>query len=118
VRGRVVDASGRELPGLYVTGWIKRGPTGVIGTNKPDAAETVDRMLEDAGRGDTLSPAEPEPDAIARRLRERGVDVVTYADWCAVDAREVALGRPASRPRVKICRHEAFRAALAEIRSS
>jgi ferredoxin--NADP+ reductase len=117
-RGRIVDpGTGRELPGLYVTGWIKRGPTGVIGTNKPDAAETVERMLEDEAAGDVLAPADPEPGAIERRLAERGVAFVTYDDWCAVDAREIALGKSLSRPRVKLCRHAEFRRALDEIRS-
>ncbi len=98
-RGRVLDGNGRAIPGLYCAGWIKRGPTGVIGTNKKDATETVDLLLEDARAGKL-----PEPTGeLDELLRERGSDVVTYAGWEAIDAAEKARGEPLGRPRVKLC---------------
>jgi ferredoxin--NADP+ reductase len=98
--GRVLDERGEPIPGLYAAGWIKRGPTGVIGTNKKDAVETVELLLEDARSG-----ALPEPDAtgIDELLAERGADVVTYAGWEAIDAAERASGEAQGRPRVKLC---------------
>lgn len=111
--GRVLDTGGQPIPGLYVAGWIKRGPSGVIGTNKPDAQETVAAMLEDAARGATLRPAQPDPEAAERLARSRQPDVFTYADWRHLDAHEVALGAAAGRPRVKLCRVEDMLAALA-----
>jgi ferredoxin--NADP+ reductase len=100
--GRVLDpASGRPIPGLYVSGWLKRGPSGVIGTNKPDAAETVKLMLEDAARSATLRPDAPDPEAVERLVRQRQPAVVTYRDWRRIDELEVSKGEPLGRPRVK-----------------
>jgi ferredoxin/flavodoxin---NADP+ reductase len=99
--GRVLAEDGQALPGVYCAGWIKRGPTGVIGTNKKDATETVEALLADAAAGvigGSAAPAE-EVDAL---LAERGVDVVTYAGWEAIDAAERARGEPQGRPRVKL----------------
>ncbi len=105
-RGRVLDAqSGEPVPGLYAAGWIKRGPSGVIGTNKKCAQETTSRLIEDFRAG--LLPApEEQPEALIERLRERGVHVVDYAGWEAIDAHERALGEPVGRPRVKLVRRE------------
>jgi ferredoxin/flavodoxin---NADP+ reductase len=100
--GRILDDGGQPVPGLYVAGWIKRGPSGVIGTNKPDAQETGAAMLQDAARGVTLAPAHPDADAAERRIRERQPHVFTYEDWRKLDAHEVALGKAAGRPRVKL----------------
>ena len=97
--GRVLDG-GAVIPGLYCAGWIMRGPTGVIGTYKQDATETVDLLLEDARRG--LLP-ERDGGNVDELLAERGVDVVTYAGWGAIDAAERARGEPQGRPRVKLC---------------
>ncbi|WOP19218.1 FAD-dependent oxidoreductase [Raineyella sp. LH-20] len=94
--GRVLDAAGRVVPGEYVTGWIKRGATGVIGTNKSDAAETVGHLLEDLPAL-TRHPADPLED-----LRLHGVHPTSYDDWLAIDAAEIALGAATGRPRVKI----------------
>ncbi len=105
-RGRVTDSAGSSLKGLYVAGWIKRGATGVIGTNKADAAETVACMIEDLAGGAPLAPDHPDPAAIVAALRERGVEFVTYEDWLKIDEREVALGAPQGRPRVKFSRRE------------
>jgi ferredoxin--NADP+ reductase len=112
--GRIVDPpTGRPLTGLYVSGWIKRGPTGVIGTNKPDAAETVRCMIEDVSDGRHLAPATPRPEAIDELLRRRGVRVVTYEAWQRIDELEIERGRRLGRPRVKLLHREAFLAALA-----
>ncbi len=101
--GRVLDAQGDHLAGVYCAGWIKRGPSGVIGTNKKDANETVDLLLEDAragrlGRGDPSTSFE----TVERLLASRGVEYVSYAGWEAIDAAEQALGEPRGRPRVKL----------------
>jgi ferredoxin--NADP+ reductase len=89
------------VPGTYVAGWLKRGPTGVIGTNKKDATETVELLLEDARAGRLPARATNAP--LDDLLAERGVDVVTYAGWEAIDAAERAAGEPQGRPRVKLC---------------
>jgi ferredoxin/flavodoxin---NADP+ reductase len=99
--GRVLDAGGSPLPGTYVAGWIKRGPTGVIGTNKKDATETVELLLEDARAGRLPPRASGSP--LDQLLAERGVAVVTYAGWEAIDAAERAAGESQGRPRVKLC---------------
>jgi ferredoxin--NADP+ reductase len=101
--GRVADAHGEPVPGLYCAGWIKRGPSGVIGTNKKDATETVELLLEDAQaglvqRGDASAIAE----TVDELLTSRGVDYVSYAGWEAIDAEERGRGEPQGRPRVKI----------------
>jgi ferredoxin/flavodoxin---NADP+ reductase len=97
--GRVLGPDGRRVPGVYCAGWIKRGPTGVIGTNKKDATETVELLLEDARAG--ALPAR-SADGIDELLAERGVAAVTYAGWDAIDAVERSRGEPLGRPRVKL----------------
>jgi ferredoxin--NADP+ reductase len=96
--GRVVEpATGQVVPGEYVVGWIKRGPTGVIGTNKPDAQETVNLMLQD-------SPSEvayPGREALEHLLRVRKPDYVTFEDWQTLDQIEIANGEVLGRPRLK-----------------
>jgi ferredoxin--NADP+ reductase len=99
--GTVPNEAGRvDHDGNYVAGWIKRGPTGVIGTNRSDAAETVATLLSDA---DTL-PRAPEraPDAILRVLADRGVDYVTWDGWLKLDQHELELGRARGRERTKL----------------
>ena len=87
------------IPGLYCAGWIKRGPSGVIGTNKPDAAATVEALLADIG---SLEPCpEPDTDALREELRGHGVRVVSFADWRKIDAAEIARGESAGKPREK-----------------
>jgi ferredoxin--NADP+ reductase len=98
--GRVLGPSGEPVPGLYCAGWIKRGPSGVIGTNKKDAAETVEALLEDAAAGLLGS----EGGELAALLEERGVAVVDYAGWEAIDARERERGALLGRPRVNLAR--------------
>jgi ferredoxin--NADP+ reductase len=99
--GRVLDESGDPVPGLYAAGWIKRGPTGVIGTNKKDATETVDLLLEDARAG-ALPRAEPDA-PLEDLLADRGVQVVMYPGWEAIDMLERGRGEKLGRPRVKLC---------------
>jgi ferredoxin--NADP+ reductase len=114
--GRVLDPESRShAPGEYVVGWIKRGPSGVIGTNKKDAQETVDAMFADLldadesarnGDGPTAgsrhAPSEPDAGAIEALLRERQPALVTYSGWEAIDRHERALGEAGGRPRVKL----------------
>jgi ferredoxin--NADP+ reductase len=87
-----------------VTGWIKRGPSGVIGTNKKDSADTVARIVEDAEAGKLNEPSRPDPDEIAAWLAERAPDAVTWEGWQAIDEHETAAGEPHGRPRVKLVR--------------
>ena len=116
--GRVVEESGgRPLPGEYVVGWIKRGPSGVIGTNKKDAQETVDALMADLASENGLhhAPPDPAPESADELLRSRQPDLVTYAGWEAIDRHERGLGEPAGRPRVKLTRiEEMLRVAAAE----
>jgi ferredoxin--NADP+ reductase len=102
--GRVVDEGGRVLPGEYVVGWVKRGPTGLIGSNKPDSGETVSAMVADLPSVSPLDPAAPS--SIDALLARRGVRVVDYAAWQRLDALEVERGQPHGRPRVKFSRVE------------
>lgn len=99
--GRVVRPSGHEQPGVYATGWIKRGPSGVIGTNKRCAQGTVDLLIEDYLTGRLPTPYAPVED-LQRLLVARNPHVLDYQDWLAVDRQEVAAGRVAKRPRVKL----------------
>ncbi|MGH2895014.1 MAG: FAD-dependent oxidoreductase [Solirubrobacteraceae bacterium] len=103
--GRVISDGG-VCRGEYVVGWIKRGPTGVIGTNKKDASDTVARIVEDAESG-ALSRPDPElaqSDAVAAWLTERVPGHVTWSGWEMIDAYESKLGEPMGRPRVKLVR--------------
>jgi ferredoxin/flavodoxin---NADP+ reductase len=101
--GRILTEGGEPQTGEYVVGWIKRGPTGIIGTNKRDAQETVDLLLEDLDAGRLLEPADPDRDSLDALLAERAPEHVTYAGWGAVDRAEKAAGEPDGRPRVKLC---------------
>ena len=105
--GRVLDShdSGHKV-GHYTAGWIKRGPSGVIGTNKKDALETVQHLLADVESQTLLEPENPDPTAIEALLAERGVRYVSFEDWQAIDQAEVGRGEPHGRPRVKFVRVE------------
>ena len=102
--GRVCDETGEPCPGEYVVGWIKRGPSGVIGTNKKDAADTVARVLEDAEAGRLGDPARADADETAQWIAERAPDAVSWEGWQAIDEAEKAAGEPQGRPRVKLVR--------------
>ena len=110
-RGRVRDADGQPLPGLYAVGWIKRGPTGILGTNKRDADETVDRLAEDLASG-AIEPRQlPPREEVDALLAERKPDLVTLSGWRAIDARELERGEKAERPRVKLASRDELLAA-------
>ncbi|MEA2366391.1 MAG: ferredoxin/flavodoxin---NADP+ reductase [Thermoleophilaceae bacterium] len=99
--GRVLERTGE-----YAVGWIKRGPTGIIGTNKRDAQETVDTLLGDLDADRLGSPSDPDRDSMEALLAERQPDAVSYAGWQAVDRAEREAGEPHGRPRVKLCSFE------------
>jgi ferredoxin/flavodoxin---NADP+ reductase len=101
--GRVLDDVGQPLSGVYCAGWIKRGPTGVIGTNKKDASETVELLLEDVEAGRLVRKPGVSATAVDELLAERGVRTVEYAGWTAIDAAEREAGEKLGRPRVKLC---------------
>jgi len=109
--GRVADG-GTAVPGLYVAGWIKRGPSGVIGTNKPCSVETVNALLEDVPH---LAPCEvPDTGALHELLRSRGIHAVSFDDWRAIDAAEQARGASAGKPREKFTRIDEMLAQLTQ----
>jgi ferredoxin/flavodoxin---NADP+ reductase len=118
-RGLIRNEGGRvcedDAPsrGEYVVGWIKRGPSGVIGTNKKDSADTVARIIEDRDAGALGMPDAElgDPDAVARWLTEVAPEHVTWAGWEAIDAAETGAGQPTGRPRVKLVRLEELIAA-------
>ncbi len=112
-QGRVLDPDTKQpVVGEYAAGWIKRGPTGVIGTNKPDAAQTVACMMEDLAAGRILKPEEPDAAAAERLIRGRQPRCVSYEDWLKLNELEVSRGRAAGRPRVKFTRVEDMLVAL------
>ncbi|MEJ2484043.1 MAG: FAD-dependent oxidoreductase, partial [Gemmatimonadota bacterium] len=105
--GRVLDRSGgKVVPGEYTAGWIKRGPSGVIGTNKACAAETVAAMLDDAASLSENDAPAADPDSVVDLLEGRGTRYVTEKDWSRRDAEEVARGESLGRPRLKLVRVE------------
>ena len=113
--GRVTDPeAGEALRGVYVAGWIKRGPTGLIGTNKPDAEETVKCMVEDAQNEAVFDVTQADPEAIEQLIAQRQSDYFTYDDWKRVDAQETAQGEAAGRPRVKFTSLDEMLEALRE----
>jgi ferredoxin--NADP+ reductase len=110
-RGRVLSPDGERLPGVYAVGWIKRGPTGILGTNKRDAEETVTRLAEDLGAGACPVPQNPAREQIDALLAERRPDLVTVDAWRAIDARELEAGVRQQRPRVKLASRDELLAA-------
>jgi ferredoxin/flavodoxin---NADP+ reductase len=99
--GRITGRAGE-----YAVGWIKRGPTGIIGTNKRDAQETVRSLLEDLDADRLGTPADSDRDTLEALLAERQPDAVSYAGWQAVDRIEREAGEPHGRPRIKLCSFE------------
>jgi ferredoxin--NADP+ reductase len=112
-RGRVIDpASKKPIVGLYTSGWIKRGPSGVVGTNKPDSVESVTCMLEDFSTGSILQPANADADSAEKFISERKPDYFSYADWKRLDEMEQANGKACGRPRVKFTSVEEMKKAV------
>jgi ferredoxin--NADP+ reductase len=102
--GRVLDINGKPIPGVYVNGWVKRGPVGLIGHTKGDAIETVGSLLADLESLPT--PADPSPEGIVKLLEDRGLTYTTWAGWEQLDAHEIALGTPHERARIKVVDRE------------
>ena len=111
VAGRVLDGE-HHMTGEYVTGWIRRGPTGVIGTNKKDGQEAAESLLEDARAGLLDEPT--EAGSIDDLFAARGVEPVDWGGWGRIDARELELGAEGGRPRVKLTDYERLREAARE----
>jgi ferredoxin/flavodoxin---NADP+ reductase len=105
--GRVLDLDGNHIPGTYVTGWIKRGPVGLIGHTKSDAAQTVAHLLEDT----TATAVRREPADVDAYFAERGVDATSFEHWEALDQHEISLGEAEGRIRVKVGERDAMLAA-------
>ena len=111
--GRVMDPQGQQVTGVYVSGWIKRGPTGLIGTNKADAKETVASMLADLEKGFAGQPGRCEPRQHGTATqRPRNSVYVSYEQWQDIDRLEMARGMPDGRPRVKFTKREEIFEAL------
>jgi ferredoxin/flavodoxin---NADP+ reductase len=110
-RGRVRTPEGEPLPGVYAVGWIKRGPTGILGTNKRDAEETVSCLVEDLGAGALPEPPDSGRERIDALLGQRKPDLVTVEGWRAIDAHELERGRSEERPRVKLASRDELLAA-------
>jgi ferredoxin--NADP+ reductase len=103
--GRVLHAESNEIvPGVYATGWIKRGPVGLIGHTKSDAMETISHLVGD--QSDWWSPAYPDEESVPALLAERGVDFTTLDGWHRLDQHELALGAARGRERVKVVPRE------------
>ncbi|NRQ48693.1 FAD-dependent oxidoreductase [Aeromicrobium stalagmiti] len=98
--GRVIDIDGQPLPGAYVTGWIKRGPVGLIGHTKSDAAETIRLLLEDVDQ--LRTPANPGREDVDAYLAGRGIEFTTWEGWEKLDEHEIALGEAVGRARIKV----------------
>lgn len=103
-QGRVIGAHGSAEPGLYATGWIKRGPVGLIGHTKSDAMQTIESLLED--RATWWQPSDPEPASVRALLRERHVPYTTAEGWHRLDAHELSLGEAEGRERIKVVSRE------------
>ncbi|CAM4048995.1 FAD-dependent oxidoreductase [Nocardiopsis rhodophaea] len=104
--GRVLDLDERAIPGVYATGWIKRGPVGLIGHTKGDALETITNLVADR---DHFTPAsEPEPESFLQLLEERGVRYTTWDGWQRLEAHEESLGEEQGRKRVKVRERDAM----------
>jgi ferredoxin/flavodoxin---NADP+ reductase len=117
-KGRVLTQqdSGTPVTGNYVVGWIKRGPSGVIGTNKPDSVETANMLLEDAKAGKIFAPDAPTREEVDNLLHERNVRYVNFTDWLVLDHLEQQRGAAVNRPRIKFSRVQDMLDALEQAR--
>jgi ferredoxin--NADP+ reductase len=105
-KGRVLDSAGNHIQGVYATGWIKRGPVGLIGHTKSDAIETIAQIIED--KPTWWQPASPEEAAIVSLMDSRGIEYVGWPEWLRIDAEEKRLGRAQERERIKLVEREDF----------
>jgi ferredoxin--NADP+ reductase len=105
-KGRVLDSSGSHIQGVYATGWIKRGPVGLIGHTKSDAIETIAQIIAD--KPTWWEPVSPEETAIVSLMDARGVEYVGWPQWLRIDAEEKRLGQAQERERIKLVEREDF----------
>jgi ferredoxin--NADP+ reductase len=105
-KGRVLDSEGKHIQGVYATGWIKRGPVGLIGHTKSDAIETIAQIIEDKNKW--WEPSSPSEDSITELLTSRKIDFVGWPEWLKIDAEEKRLGESQERERVKLVEREDF----------
>ena len=105
-KGRVLDSTGKQIEGVYATGWIKRGPVGLIGHTKSDAIETIAQIIED--KPTWWQPVAPEEAAIVELLDSRKVEYVGWPEWLRIDAEEKRLGQAQERKRIKLVEREEF----------
>lgn len=117
--GRVITEfeSDEQVIGDYVVGWIKRGPSGIIGTNKPDSVETANKLIEDVEAGQLWTPDSPNREDFIAFMAESKPDYITYSDWQIIDELESKLGEAQGRPRVKFTEVSAMLEALADAKS-
>lgn len=105
VAGRVINlATGEQQAGQYVVGWAKRGPSGIIGTNKPDSLSTVQSMVADLAEMPGIADSKRDRALIEQLLKDKGLDYVTFPDWQVLNEHEIGLGKAQNRPRVKCTR--------------
>jgi ferredoxin--NADP+ reductase len=107
--GQVIDDDNRIVPGVYATGWIKRGPVGLIGHTKSDAMETVQHLVKD--QASWWSPEHPEEQSVSALLESRGVQFTDLSGWHRLDAEELARGAARGRERVKVVERSEMMAA-------
>ena len=105
-KGRVLDSDGKHIHGIYATGWIKRGPVGLIGHTKSDAIETIAQIIED--KNNWWQPASPSEDSVTELLTSRKIDFVGWPEWLRIDAEEKRLGEAQERERIKLVEREDF----------
>ncbi len=98
--GRVTDINGTIEPGLYTAGWIKRGPSGIIGTNRADSVATIKSLTDDL-ESNTDSAQKPDDEALVKLLQNKGINYVSFADWKKIDTDEISRGEPKGKPREK-----------------
>ncbi|MGO1435706.1 MAG: FAD-dependent oxidoreductase [Canibacter sp.] len=104
--GGRVQQGGEQIPGVYATGWIKRGPVGLIGATKSDANETITNLLEDYDAGVSWHPEDTDPESVNTLLHDRGVEYTDLDGWHRLDAHEMALGEGEKRARIKLVPRE------------
>jgi ferredoxin/flavodoxin---NADP+ reductase len=105
-KGRVLDSDGKHIQGVYATGWIKRGPVGLIGHTKSDAIETIAQIIED--KNNWWNPTSPSEDSITELLTSRKIEFVGWPEWLKIDSEEKRLGEAEERERIKLVEREDF----------